>query len=77
MCAAFFAGMAQLVEQLSAILFRSLALSALLVSMRRQPKSGPTEPDYTQTGQIEIRLLDIVLFRHPRFKKPTIQLRRQ
>jgi len=45
-----FAGIAQLVEQLSAILFRSLALSALLVSMCRQPKSAPTEPDYTQTG---------------------------
>jgi len=30
-----FAGIAQLVEQLSAILFRSLALSALLISMRR------------------------------------------
>src|SRR4029077_16495354 len=39
-------------------------------------KTGPTEPDYTQTGHIEIRLLDIVLFRHPRFEKQTIQLRR-
>jgi hypothetical protein len=31
-----------------------------------QPKSGPTKPDITQTGHIEIREVDIVLLPHPR-----------
>jgi uncharacterized membrane protein len=32
-------------------------------------KRGPTKPDNTQSGHVEIRLLDIVLFQHPRFSK--------
>ena len=43
----------------------------------RQPKAGPTKPDNTQTGLIEIRQVDIVFLLHLRFSKGAIQLRRQ
>jgi uncharacterized membrane protein len=32
----------------------------------RQPEAGPTKPDNTQTGQVEIREVDIVLLLRPR-----------
>jgi hypothetical protein len=45
-----------------------LALSGLLISMCRQPKSGPpTKPDNTQSGHVEIREVDIVLLLPPHF----------
>jgi hypothetical protein len=55
----------------------NLALSGLLISMCRQPKSGaPTKPDNTQTGLVEIRQVDLVFLPHPRFSDERL-LRRQ
>jgi hypothetical protein len=54
-----------------------LALSALLTSICRKPKAGPTKPDNTQTGHVEIREVDIVLLPHRPFSNGQIQLRRQ